>query len=92
VGGIVYPSGSTNIPDPQSDCNSCSCDDGELGCTQKACTIDILCAPGTQFGMQCAECGPTDDCLVTEFACLPTCSDFCANGLCSDGICRQLCG
>ncbi len=93
VGGIVYPSGETRIPDPRSSCNSCECEDGQLGCTQKACsTPDISCPSGTEYGTQCAQCGPTDACQITEFACLPTCTDLCMNGFCSNGLCRQICG
>ncbi|MEI9936568.1 MAG: hypothetical protein WDO69_05020 [Pseudomonadota bacterium] len=87
VGGVVYPSGATGIPDPIS-CNKCSCDNGQLGCTDAACPLE--CPAGTKYGTQCVQCGPTDACLVIEHACLPMCSDTC--GSCQDGICRQFCG
>jgi len=89
VGGIVYPSGASGIPDPTS-CNKCSCDDGQLSCTEIGCPTP--CPAGTEFGSQCAQCGPTDACQVIEYACLPTCTDSCPSGFCSNGICRQLCG
>jgi len=89
VGGIVYPSGASGIPDPTS-CNKCSCEDGQLSCTAIGCPTP--CPEGTQFGSQCAQCGPTDACQVFEYACLPTCTDSCTGGVCSDGICRQVCG
>jgi len=89
VGGIVYPSGTSGIPDPTS-CNKCSCDDGQLSCTDIGCPTP--CPAGTEFGSQCAQCGPTDACQVIEYACLPTCTDSCSSGFCSNGICRQICG
>ncbi len=89
VGGIVYPSGASGIPDPTS-CNKCSCDDGQLSCTDIGC--ETPCPAGTDFGSQCAQCGPTDACQVIEYACLPTCTDSCPSGFCSDGLCRQVCG
>jgi len=89
VGGIVYPSGATGIPDPTS-CNKCSCADGQLSCTEIGCPIE--CPMGTRYGTQCAQCGPTDACQVVEHACLPTCTDACMSGFCSNGICRQICG
>ena len=88
VGGIVYPSGTTGIQDPTS-CNKCSCEDGQLSCTEIGCPTP--CPAGTQFGSQCAQCGPTDACQVFEYACLPLCTDSCP-GVCSNGICRQVCG
>jgi hypothetical protein len=39
TGGIVYPHGARNIPDPTS-CNTCSCDNGQLICTEIGCPID----------------------------------------------------
>jgi hypothetical protein len=89
AGGVVYPSGAAGIPDPSS-CNKCSCEDGQLFCTEIGCPIE--CPPGTRHGTQCAQCGPTDACQVVEHACLPTCTDTCMNGFCSNGICRQICG
>jgi hypothetical protein len=88
VGGVVYPSGTSGIPDPTS-CNKCSCEDGQLSCTEIGCPTP--CPAGTKFETQCAQCGPTDACQVVEYACLPTCTDSCA-GVCSNGICRQVCG
>ncbi|HYQ44322.1 MAG TPA: hypothetical protein VER11_20205 [Polyangiaceae bacterium] len=89
VGGVVYPSGTSGIQDPTS-CNKCSCENGELTCTEIGCPTP--CPAGTQFGSQCAQCGPTDACEVFEYACLPTCTDSCPPGVCSNGICRQACG
>jgi hypothetical protein len=92
VEGIVYPDGATGIPDPTS-CNECSCYGGELSCTEINCPKP--CPAEHVFTTQCAACGPTDACLIVEHACLPTCSpdtDNCAQGICSDGICRNICG
>jgi hypothetical protein len=90
VNGVVYPSGASDIQDPFS-CNKCSCAAGELGCTEIGCAKP--CPEGTQPGKTCAECGPTDACLVVEHACLKTCSGICADGLtCFDGVCRSVCG
>ncbi|MFZ5897007.1 MAG: hypothetical protein ACOY0T_38470 [Myxococcota bacterium] len=91
VAGVVYPDGYDGIKDPGS-CNTCSCNDGQLACTEIGC--GSTCPAGTAFGMQCAECGPTDACVLPEYDCFPTCTDkcpnsnqFCLNGLCKSGIC-----
>jgi len=92
VGGVVYPDGATGIPDPTS-CNKCTCSDGELSCTEINCPTP--CPTEHGFASQCALCGPTDECLIVEHACLPTCSPdgpACAEGACSAGICRNRCG
>lgn len=89
VGGIVYKSGTGGIPDPVS-CNQCECQSGELACTEIGC--EKPCPDGTTYAQQCAECGPTDACLVVEHACLPSCTDACAEGVCLDGVCRKVCG
>jgi hypothetical protein len=89
VNGVVYKSGTSGIADPIS-CNECQCQDGRLNCTEIGCPID--CPPGTAFGTQCAQCGPTDACQVVEHACLPTCSDTCEQGACIDLLCKQVCG
>jgi hypothetical protein len=89
VGGIVYPSGAGNIPDPVS-CNTCECLDGQLACTEIGCPKP--CPDGSDYGTQCAECGPTDACLVVEHGCLPVCMDSCVQGSCNDGLCRFFCG
>ncbi len=92
VNGAVYPSGSSGIQDPVS-CNTCSCDDGELSCTDLNCPLP--CADGSAFGQQCARCGPTDGCEIVEYGCLPTCVDSCAdaNATCIGGLCRSgVCG
>ncbi|HET7544729.1 MAG TPA: hypothetical protein VFK05_32895 [Polyangiaceae bacterium] len=91
VDGVVYPSGSSGIPKP-GDCNSCRCEDGALiECTEKACPPDSACPAGTVATTQCAACGPTDGCEIVEHACLPTCTDSCASGSCTNGACRWLC-
>jgi hypothetical protein len=89
VGGIVYPSGASNIPDPVS-CNTCECSDGQLGCTLIGCSMP--CPTDSVFGTQCAQCGPADACEVVEHACLPVCTDACESGACVEGVCRSLCG
>jgi hypothetical protein len=89
VNGIVYPSGSSNLPDPFS-CNTCSCLDGQLSCTDIACPLP--CPSGTIPSTQCAQCGPTDGCEVVEHACLPVCTSTCTTGLCLDGACKTVCG
>jgi hypothetical protein len=91
VGGVVYPNGATEIPDPTS-CNTCTCEDGGLVCTEIHCPVD--CPEATQLGTSCAQCGPADDCEVLETDCLPSCSDSepCDAGTCHEGVCAQLCG
>jgi hypothetical protein len=91
VFGRVYSSGSTYVPDPHS-CNICSCEDGELLCTEKNCPN--ACPPNGAPGMQCAECGPTDACLIVEHTCLPVCSESeqCNGAACLSGMCRTVCG
>jgi hypothetical protein len=90
VGGKVYGSGSTGIQDPFS-CNQCTCDAGVLSCTDLAC--DMACPPNAVPGQSCAACGPVDECLVVEHACLHVCDTSCANGAsCVQGVCRSICG
>jgi hypothetical protein len=90
VSGRIYADGEGGIPDPVS-CNQCTCEDGQLACTEIGCPTP--CPDGTAFGTGCAECGPVDDCLVVEYACFPACTDACENGFCSNGACvTGLCG
>lgn len=90
VGGVVYADGSSDIPDPVS-CNLCSCNAGQLACTDKACPKP--CPAGTKLATSCAQCGPTDACQVVEHACYPACTDSCATGACIDGACLTgICG
>jgi hypothetical protein len=91
VGGVVYESGASGIDDPFS-CNTCSCLDGQLACTEINCPED--CPPNSVAGTQCAECGPGDGCEVVEHACLLLCTgdDSCDEGVCIEGVCRMLCG
>ena len=89
VAGVVYKSGSSGIPDPIS-CNECSCQAGELNCTEIGCPKP--CPTNTSYAEQCAQCDPTDACLIVEHACLPTCSDSCQEGQCIEGVCRNVCG
>lgn len=92
VDGVVYPHGATNVPDAAS-CNTCQCTDGQLAaCTKIACPTS--CPRNRDFGTQCAECGPVDDCLVVEHGCFEVC-DFdgdCRDGACIEGVCAHLCG
>ena len=92
VDGTIYPSGSGNLPSPW-DCNTCSCSNGSLSCTEIACPR--RCPDGTQEGYQCLQCGPVDQCLSVEFKCLKTCltQNDCANTeYCISGTCRQAIG
>jgi hypothetical protein len=89
VGDTVYPNGTGGIPDPFS-CNTCSCEEGALLCTEIACPVE--CPPDTAPSSQCAACGPVDNCEVVEYSCLPTCEDTCETGSCDEGVCRSLCG
>ncbi|HET9934255.1 MAG TPA: hypothetical protein VFQ35_26315 [Polyangiaceae bacterium] len=92
VGGVIYPSGTTQIKDPGGPCNTCSCNDGVLTCTEIGCPSG--CPSGTAFGQGCAQCGPADGCLLPEYECYPVCTttcpdanQFCLNGLCRSGFC-----
>lgn len=87
--GVVYASGAGNIPDPVS-CNTCQCLDGQLLCTELGCATP--CPPDSVYAMQCAQCGPADECEVVEHACLPVCNGSCESGACIEGVCRSLCG
>jgi hypothetical protein len=92
VDGVVYAHGAQNIPSP-TDCNTCSCDDGQLACTELGCPNE--CPTGTDGGSQCALCGPTDACQVVEYGCFPQCdtasdcnpSEACVSNRCVSGIC-----
>jgi hypothetical protein len=92
VAGVVYADGEGGIPDPTS-CNTCSCMDGQLACTEIG-GCEKPCPDGYAFGSDCAQCGPTDACEIPEYDCFETCTDSCAGagylclqGLCVDGIC-----
>lgn len=90
VDGVVYPSGSSDVPDPFS-CNTCSCENGELtGCSENDCPSE--CPPNSVQGTQCAQCGADDGCEVVDHACLPVCNDTCDEGACVDGVCKSFCG
>jgi hypothetical protein len=84
VGGVFYADGSPSIPDPVS-CNTCTCADGKLSCTDLACPRP--CSAGTKLATSCAQCGFAGSCDVVEHACRPTCVDACAEGLCVEGVC-----
>lgn len=93
VKGIEYADGATNVRDPSSTCNTCTCDDGEVtSCTEIGCPDQ--CAEGTVIGEECASCGPVDECLSVRTGCLKTCAnaDACDGRLCIGGLCRNLCG
>jgi hypothetical protein len=89
VNGDVYPSGSSGFPGPLG-CNTCSCDNGQLTCTEEGCSS--ACPPDSVNGSQCAQCGPTDACEIVEYTCLKLCADTCDTGVCLDGVCRNVCG
>ncbi len=95
VDGQVHASGATGIGDPQS-CNTCTCDDGTLVCTEINCPEP--CPSGTAYGTSCSQCGPTDACEVVRHACLPTCAmssdceDLTDLWFCGAGVCRNVCG
>ena len=90
VAGVVYADGSSGIPDPIS-CNLCSCNAGQLACTDQACPMP--CPTGTKLATSCAQCGPTDACEVVEHACRAVCTDTCTAGVCVDGACLTgICG
>lgn len=50
VDGVEYPHGATGIPAPDG-CNICSCNDGQLACTRRAC-VEVPC--GGRLGDACA--------------------------------------
>lgn len=93
VGGVVYPSGTGDVPDPTS-CNSCSCEDGALICTEINCPMP--CPEGQVAGQECAACGPTDACEVVRFGCFSSCQDQqdceSSGGLCIAQKCINVCG
>jgi hypothetical protein len=59
VKGTSYPSGTTNIPAPDG-CNTCSCKDGSLACTDEVCPAR---ACGGRLGNTC---GPNEYCAYTS--------------------------
>lgn len=92
VGEEIYPHGASNVPDPAS-CNTCQCDNGQLtGCTEIACPQS--CPRNHDFGVQCAQCGPVDECEIVEHGCFEVCDEgtACRSGFCSGGVCVELCG
>jgi len=50
VGGVTYPDGKGGIAAADG-CNVCSCADGRLACTEKACPLPKAC--GGLLGLQC---------------------------------------
>lgn len=58
--GQVYPHGATDIPAGDG-CNTCSCNDGELGCTEIDCSPGVTC--GARAGDTCSE---DEYCAYTE--------------------------
>lgn len=90
VGGVTYPSGAKHIEDPFS-CNQCECRDGVLECVDLA-NCPKPCPAGTARGTSCVQCGPVDDCPVVETACLPACETDCDEGVCIQGVCKNVCG
>ncbi len=94
VGGVVYPDGTQMVPDPHS-CNFCDCVDGVIdACTAAYCPTS--CPEGTVPAVDCARCGPTDECEVMRYGCLPECdtADDCESGFCDPqvGACVDVCG
>ncbi|MFW6067051.1 MAG: hypothetical protein ACOC97_01845 [Myxococcota bacterium] len=94
VDGVVYEHGSTEIDDPFS-CNTCSCEDGALVCTEIACPEP--CPDGTAPATSCSQCGPADGCEVVRTDCHSTCTNDddcdaplrCLEG---EGVCGMICG
>jgi hypothetical protein len=60
VGGVTYPDGSGNIP-ASDGCNICSCSDGTLACTKKACPVAKACGGFAGF-----TCSATEYCAYVE--------------------------
>lgn len=60
VGGVTYPDGSGNIP-ASDGCNICSCTDGMLACTKKACPAPRPCGGFAGF-----TCNATEYCAYGE--------------------------
>jgi hypothetical protein len=94
VGDVVFADGTGNIADPHS-CNTCTCMEGQLACTEIGCPSE--CPPNRAPSTGCAACGPVDQCLIVEHGCLLVCSDSsqCTGESatqCFDGLCRGVCG
>lgn len=94
VGGLAFPSGAHGIDDPFS-CNTCTCFEGQLACTEIHCPED--CPPNRKPETSCAQCGPADGCEVLEHGCLLVCSEDsdCAGTTapdCFNGLCMNVCG
>ena len=61
VSGVTYPDGTGNIPAADG-CNTCSCNDGSLACTKKACPpVGQICG-----GLAGFTCGASEYCAYTE--------------------------
>jgi hypothetical protein len=95
VGDQVFPSGGQgSIQDPHS-CNTCSCIDGQLACTEIGCSQE--CPPNAAPSTSCEACGPADGCDILQHGCFVVCSDSSACvgtefSSCIGGLCRNLCG
>lgn len=95
VDGQRYPDGATDVPDPFS-CNTCSCDNGQIGgCTEADCPTNG-CGAGEEPATACAACGPAGGCTALVTGCLPSCGgpQDCEGSIgsaCIDGVCQPLC-
>jgi hypothetical protein len=91
VDGVLHLHGEDGFGDPVS-CNTCSCSDGALVCTDIAC--DEPCPSGQTYAIDCAQCGPVDNCEVVRTGCVPSCDGDadCDQGSCQDGACVTRCG
>jgi len=93
--GAQYPNGQTGIKHPESACNTCTCEDGRLICSNLECASSSICPDGQSFGRQClAGCGH-GACQIPEYTCLAHCGDgnACADPAqaCNNGVCRNNC-
>ncbi len=88
VRGVVYADGESDIPSPTDGCNTCTCSDGTLACTEIGCE-ETPCPEGQTFGQDCAECGAAATCALPEYDCFWPCSAGCAdrNLYCVDDLC-----
>jgi hypothetical protein len=84
VDGVTYPHGGRGVPDPFG-CGTCTCDNGSLKACSDADCVPSDCPSGSFASRRCLDCGPVDQCTLTEIGCLS--GDGCDAGLCVGALC-----
>jgi hypothetical protein len=74
----IWASGAKRVPDPFS-CNTCSCDDGKLNCTERDCPK--ACPDRSMPALGCLDC-VDNDCHLAHYDCFTSIYVDCHDGGC----------